>query len=129
MGITRLLSRQEMIRVICLLLFGFLFISGCKKELVKYEYFIEKPSAIKKGDFIEINLGYTRASANWVKAFTQIEKDVIYITGEFTFKEIPQTLLIKLPDPNKDYRVFWVDGDGKKTEMFVHRYKNRDSDH
>lgn len=119
MGIAGLLFRQKMIRVICLMLFAFLFIGGCKKELVKYEYFIEKPSAIRKGDSIEVNLGYTRASANWVKAFTQIEKDLIYISGEFTFKEIPQTLLIKLPEPNKNYRIFWVDGDGKKTEITV----------
>jgi len=90
--------------------------------MVKYEYFIEKPSAIKKGDLIDINLGYTRASSNWVKAYSKIEDDVIYISGELTFKEIPQTLSIKLPDEKKTYRLFWIDGDGKKTEIKVQQH-------
>ena len=119
MGITRLLSRQKIICTFSLFLLGFVFISGCKKELVNYDYFIEKPRAVKKEDFIEINLGYTRASANWVKAFTQIENDIIYISGEFTFKEIPQTFSVKLPNPTQSYRLFWIDWNGEKTEIPV----------
>lgn len=85
--------------------------------MVNYDEFLEKPSAIRKGNMVEINLGITRASANWVAASSRINDDTIYIYGKLTFKEIPQTFLIELPDPKKDYHIFWVDKDGKKTEI------------
>lgn len=119
MGITRLLFKYKLIYGLFVLLMVVCATSGCREKMVKYELFIEKPSAIKKGDLIEVNLGYTRASANWVKAFVKIEGDIIYISGELTFKEIPQTLSIKLPSPQKNYQVFWIDGDGKKTAINV----------
>jgi hypothetical protein len=93
--------------------------SGCKSNLVKYEYFIEKPTAIRKDNTIEVNLGYTRASSNWVKPSVVIDRDVIYVSGELTLKEMPQVLLISLPSPKAIYRLFWVDGDGNKTEIGV----------
>jgi hypothetical protein len=101
------------------IVFGVLFIIGCKVSMVNYEDFLEKPSAKRVGEFIEVNLGYTPASANWIKAEIDIQGDQILISGKLTFKEIPQSISIKLPDSNMSYRVFWVDRDGKKTEITV----------
>lgn len=117
MGIARLLSRLKLVFVICFVVLG-VFVDGCKEDLLKYEYFIEKPTVVKKGDTIEINLGYTRASANWVKASCQIEDNVIYVSGKLVFHEISQTLAVKIPDRTINYKVFWIDDDGKKTEIY-----------
>ena len=119
MGISRLLFRYELIFRFCFILIIPFISSGCKENMVKYDYFIEKPTAIKNADSIEIYLGYTRASSNWIKASYKIEGNIIYVFGELTFKEIPQTLSIKLPDAQKKYRLFWVDDDGKKTEIMI----------
>ncbi len=119
MGSPWMLSKQKIALFSCLLLFGTCISAGCKGNVVKYEYFIEKPSASRTSGVIEINLGYTRASANWIKSHYQIEQNTIYLSGELTFKEIPQKIIIKLPDPNAKYRIFWIDEDGKKFEIPV----------
>jgi hypothetical protein len=119
MGTTRLLLRHELIYKLCIIFIIIFICNGCKENLVKYDSFIEKPSAIKKDDVIEIKLGYTAASANCMKTFVNIEGNIIYIFGELTLKEIPQTISIKLPEPQKNYKVIWIDGDGEKTEIKV----------
>ena len=120
---TRLLLRYKLIYKLCIIFIIIFICNGCKENLVQYDSFIEKPSAIKKDDVIEIKLGYTAASANWIKTFVNIEGNIIYICGELTLKEIPQTISIKLPEPQKNYKVIWIDGDGKKTEINVRQQK------
>jgi hypothetical protein len=119
MGFARVLLKQNLTVLFTLLLLGMITMTACKESLVKYEDFLEKPSAVRKGDMIEINLGFTAASANWIKPFYKIDDNILYISGELTFKEIPQTISVKLPSPNIKYRVLWVSGDNKKTEIIV----------
>ena len=113
------LREKNVVLIGCLALLTLCIASGCKENLIKYEDFIEKPFAIKKGELIKINLGYTRASANWVTAYSRIAADVVYLSGELTFTQIPQVLSIRLPNSDKTYRIFWIDGDGKKTEIAI----------
>lgn len=117
MGIARVLSKQKLIMRGFLIMLIPLMLIGCKETMVNYGNFLEKPIAIKKGDSFEINLGYTAASANWIKPSFKFEEDALYISGTLTFKERPNIVTIKLPDATKKYRVYWVDSDGRKTEL------------
>lgn len=118
MGITRLLSKQKLIWCNIVLL-GFLFMTSCKETTVNYDSFLEKPFAVKKEASLEINLGYTAASANWIKPSIRFEGDSLYISGVLTFKESPRSVSVRLPDAGKKYHVFWVDKNGKKAELTV----------
>src|SRR4030066_1540309 len=108
MGITRLLFRYELIFRFCFILIIPFISSGCKENMVKYDYFIEKPTAIKNADSIEIYLGYTRASSNWIKASYKIEGNIIYVFGALKFKEIPQTLSLKFHALHTKYKIIAV---------------------
>lgn len=117
MGIARLLFKQKLTWGLVVLLAFFL--SGCEEPMVNYNSFLEKPFAVKKENSLEINLGYTAASASWVKPSMRFEDDALYISGTLTFKESNRVVTVQLPDPSKKYRVFWVDEDGKKTQIAV----------
>lgn len=116
MGIAGLLSKQKLI--LAGIIFMLLFL-GCKENMVNYDKFLEKPSAVRKEASIEVNLGYTATSANWIIPTVRFEGNDIYIYGTLTFKESPKTVTVKLPDSMKKYRIFWLDRDGKKTEIAV----------
>jgi len=100
-------------------LFILLAISTCYGKMVNSKDFIEKPKAVRSGDTIRLDLGFTAASANWIKPDVKIENESIFVSGKLSFKELPQIVSIKLPDSHKNYRLFWVDEDGKKTEIPV----------
>ncbi len=120
MGVAGMLSKQKLI----LLSFissslVLLLLIGCKETMVNYDNLLEKPFVVNKGNYFEIHLGYTAASANWIKPSISFEGDMLYVSGVLTFKESPKTVTVQLPEPTKKYYVFWLDEGGKKTELTV----------
>lgn len=115
MGTTRLLLKQKLVYSFYI----FLLILGCDSKMVNYKDFVVKPIAIKNDDFIKIKQGSTAASAAWIKSEIRFEQDKLFISGKLTLLEQPTVLSIKLPDPSKEYRVYWVDEDSQKSEIAV----------
>lgn len=109
----------------CFWLLSFiLLIVGCNSKIVNYNE-IEKPIAVKKGNLIELKIESVVCSECWVRPKVQIEQAVIYLSGELILmsvssQEQPTILSIEVPDSAKNYQIFWVNEDGKRTEIAVH---------
>lgn len=115
----KMLSKKELILAACLVLFTMFTALGCKDTVVNFSDFIEKPSAIRTTDRIEINLGFTKASGNWIKPVIRFEDEAIVIGGTLTFKEQKNMVSVQLPKPRSDYRVYWIDEDETRHEIQV----------
>jgi hypothetical protein len=119
MGTVRLLCKKRLVSEVIVALLVAVSLASCGGKKVNYESFMEKPTAVRKDNVVEVALGYSANSALWVKAKVKIADDDIYISGRFTLREMPQSITIRLPDPKKAYRVYWIDENGKKTEIGV----------
>ena len=82
-----------------------------------YINLIEKPNVKINGDYIEVFLGYAESPIWWINPKVKIENTKIYISAKWSNWRHPNTIFIKLPDTKKVYQVFWLDQDGKITQI------------
>ena len=95
-----------------------LLLAACGASAVNKKDFFTEPKAVRNGDFVEINFG-TTAAADWIAPPIKIEGEIIYVKGSFAVEGVSMTISIRVPDPDKRYRVIWIDKDGTKNEIPV----------
>ncbi len=84
---------------------------------LNYSDLIEKPNAKIVGDSIEIFLGYAKSPIWWVNPDVKIVNTKILISAKWSNMEHPKSITLRLPQPEQRYQIFWVDEDGKMTEI------------
>jgi hypothetical protein len=117
MGITEMLFGKKL--KIVLFISCIFMLHGCTMTYVGYDDFMVKPSATRKGNEIKLDFGYTKISEYWIQPSVRIEGSDISVSGYYTSRERGNALIIKLPDPKLDYRLFWVDRDKKSHEIAI----------
>ncbi len=84
---------------------------------LNYNDMLEKPNATFQDSSVSVFLGHASSPIWWVNPYVKITNHKIYISARWSLREHPDTILIELPDPAKAYQIFWVDNDGKITEI------------
>ncbi len=100
------------------LFFLLITIAGCAATVITKKDFFAEPKAVRNGDFVEITFG-TTAAADWIAPPVKIEGEIIYVKGSFSGDGVSMTISVRVPDPDKRYRVIWIDKDGNKNELPV----------
>jgi len=84
---------------------------------LNYNDMLDKPKATFQNNSVSVFLGHASSPIWWVNPQVKITNQKIFISASWSLLEHPNTLLVKLPDPSKTYKVFWVDNDGKITKI------------
>lgn len=92
-------------------------VTGCTK--VNYSDFIEKPVVSQKDNSLEVKIGFTAASANWVKTRMAVVGNEIHLSGSLTFFEQDPVMQFEIPSKDKCNKVFWIDNDNKKHQLSI----------